>query len=128
MSVHPVDDVNQRMPGPRGHAVGFAETQSQCDAIIDGLNIAGFPHSRIAVLAGDDGIHLLKRMFAGTLWGETAEEMLKQGVIELSRGRIALVVEAKDREEALLASNIAKKKGGHGFCHFGTFIDTRLTE
>jgi hypothetical protein len=129
MSVLPsLHDEDQEMPAPRGHAIGFVDSQPACDAIIRTLLDAGFPESSIMVLSGEDGIQLLKRMMAGSLWGEEAEDVAKEGVTELSHGHFALVIEAEDRDEAVIASNVATSQGGHGFSYFGLLTDTRLTK
>ena len=128
MSVAPLQDHDQEMPEPQGHAIGFVDTQSACDSVIRDLNAAGFPNSTIAVMSGNDGIQLLTRMMDGSLWGETAEDLLKQGVIELSHGHLALTIDARDRDQALVVANVAAKHGGHGFSFFGGLTDERLTK
>jgi hypothetical protein len=128
MSVTPLRDEDQPLPEPQGHAIGFVDTKPDCDAVTQALNAAGFPDSAITVFGGEDGLHLLKRMMSGSLWGETAEDVLKQGTIELSHGHFALIVEAEDRDQAVLAANVSAQHGGHGFNHFGVFADERLTK
>lgn len=128
MSVKPLRDDHQQMPAPSGHAIGFVNTQAQCDAVTDALVDAGFPESSITVLGGDDGVHLLKRMMSGSLWGETAEDVAKQGAHELDHGHFVVVIETEDRDEAVIAANVATTKGGHGFNHFGILADERLTK
>ena len=66
-------------------------------------------------------------MMAGSLWGEAAEDLMKQGVIELTHGHFALTVEARDRNEALAIADASAKHGGHGFSYFGELTDERLT-
>lgn len=128
MKVTPIIDQNQESPEPQGHAIGFANSQIECDTIIQELNDAGFANSTIQVLSGENGIQLLKRMMSGSLWGEADEDTLKQGVIELSRGHFALSVESRDRDQALVLAKLAAKHGGHGFTHFGVLTDERLTK
>jgi len=127
MSVTPLKDYGQKMPAAQGYAIGFADTYAACEAINHSLNAAGFPDSAIMVLEGEDGTHLLKRMLGEELWGETSEIVLKQGLIELSHGHLVLIVAAKDRDEALLAANLAAEHGGHTFSHFGVLVDEQLT-
>ena len=128
MSSIPLDDHDQEMPAPAGHAIGFVNSKSKCDEIVQALNDAGFADSAITVLAGDDGIHLLKRMMGGSLWGETAEEVMKQGVIELTHDHFVVIVETEDRSEAVIAAGVATTHGGHNFNHFGLLTDERLTK
>jgi hypothetical protein len=127
MSLSPLVDEDQEMPEPQGHAIGFVDSQTDCDAVILELNAAGFSDSTITVLNGDNGIRLLTRMMSGSLWGEAAEDLMKQGVIELTHGHFALTIEARDREEALAVANASSKHGGHGFSYFGKMTDERLT-
>ena len=127
MSLLPTLDRDQEMPELQGHAIGFVDTQTDCDAVILELNAAGFSDSSIAVLNGDSGIRLLSRMMSGSLWGEAAEDLMKQGVIELTHGHFALTIKARDRDEGLAVANAAAKHGGHGFSYFGELTDERLT-
>jgi len=127
MSVQPRVDHDQEMPAPQGRTIGFVETQAECDAVTHALNVAGFPDSALMVLHGEDGIHLFQRMMSGSLWGEETEDCLKQGMKEMSNGHYTLVIDTEDRDEALVAANIAAKHGGHGFSHFGMLADERLT-
>ena len=127
MSLAPLLDHNQEMPELQGHTIGFVDTQTDCDAVIQELNSAGFSDSTMIVLNGDNGIRLLTRMMSGSLWGETAEDLLKQGVLELSHGHFALTIEARDRDQALAVANTSAKHGGHGFSYFGELTDERLT-
>ncbi len=127
MSLLPLLDQNQEMPELQGHTIGFIDTRTDCDAAILELNSAGFSDSTMSVLNGDHGIRLLTRMMSGSLWGETAEDLLKQGVIELSHGHFALIIEARDRDQALAVAAAAAKHSGHGFSYFGELTDERLT-
>ena len=127
MAVTPLRDDGQILPAPQGHAIGFVDTQSDCNAVIHALTSAGYPESSITTLCGDDGIQLMKRMMGSSLWGETAEEVMKQGVIEISHGHFALIVETKDRDAAMDVANVSLPHGAHGFHHFGVLADERLT-
>ena len=127
MTVAPLIDHGQEMPEPQGHAIGFVNSQIECDAAIQELNNGGFPDSTIQVLRGVDGVHLLQRMMSGSLWGEADEDVLTQGIVELSHGHFALSIDSRDRAQALEIANLAAKHGGHGFTHFGLLTDERLT-
>ena len=115
------------MPQPQGHAIGFVDTRRECHAIVGAWNSAGVPDAVITVLWGDDGLHLLKRMMSDSLWGEAAEDVLTQGIIELSHGHFVIAVETKDRAQAMVVANLSVKHGGHCFNHFGCLTDERLT-
>lgn len=127
MTVQPLRDEEQDLPAPQGHAIGFADSQADCNAITAALNAAGFPDDNITVLSGEDGIHLFQRIMGGSLWGEAAESMMRDGTIELNRGHFALMIETEDRDTAVTAANIASHHGGHNFNHFGLLTDERLT-
>ena len=121
-------DDNQDMPAPEGHAVGFVNTTEQRDEIFNALTDAGFADASINVLSGEDGVNLWKKMMGGSLWGESAQMTLREGQQELEDGHFVLIIETKDRNEAITAANIATRFGGHGFNHFGVLVDERLTK
>lgn len=127
MTVIPLRDLHQEMPSVQGCTMGFVDSATDCDEAIRALNVAGIPDSMIMVLTGDDGILLLGRMMGSSLWGEAAEDFLKQGEAEMRLGHFTLIVESQDRDEAIVAANIVTKHGGHGFSHFGLLTDERLT-
>ena len=127
MLVTPLLPQTENLPKPQGHAIGIADSQTECDAVIQELNSHGFSNSAIAILGGDDSTDLLKRMMEGLSWGETAEEFLKEGTIELSRGHCVLMVESRDRDQAMIVATISAKHGGRGFNYFGELIDEKLT-
>lgn len=128
MLVAPLNDVDQEMPEPKGHTIGFIRSQQQCDGVVEDLIIAGIPGSAIVVLSGDSGTRLFTRMMKGSLWGEAAENLLKEGVIALSHGDFVLIVEADDRDQALLIAKVAEQHDGRGFSYFGELTDERLTK
>ena len=127
MTVAPLIDHGQEMPDPQGHAIGFVDSQIECDAAIQELNNAGFSDSTIQVLRGLDGVHLLQRMMSDSLWGETDEDVLTQGILELRHGHFVLSINSRDRAQAMEIANLVAKHGGHGFSHFGMMSDERLT-
>jgi hypothetical protein len=128
MRVQPLEDHDQAMPAPAGHAIGFVDSEAACDQVLQALVAAGFPESTIRVLSGEDGVHLLKRSMGGSLWGEAAEAALAEGVLQLNHGHFVLFIDTRDRNQAMTAANIAKEHGGHGFSHFGLLMDERLTK
>jgi len=128
MTVQPLEDHDQAMPAPAGHAIGFVDTKPACDEVVRALVAAGFSESSMTVLSGEEGVHLLKRAMGGSLWGETAEAVLDEGVVELNQGHFVLFMETPSRNRAVTAANVATAHGGHGFSHFGIFTDERLTK
>lgn len=127
MSVAPLHDHEPTVPQLADHVIGFVDTQAGCDAVVSALNQSGVAEDRIIVLHGPDGREFLHKLMEGSLWGEEAEAVIKEGEVELKEGHFALCVDAKEREEGLRIALIAKTHGGHGFNHFGRLTDERLT-
>lgn len=126
MTIQPLRDDQQTLPPPQGSAIGFVDSETQCDDVVHALNEAGVPDSHITVLKGTDGISLFHRMMRTASWGEEVEKTYEQGVMEMDHGHYAMIVETKDRDEAITIADVAQKHGGHGFAHFGLLIDTKL--
>lgn len=118
----------KQMESPQGHAMGFADTASQCENAVQALNAAGFPESSISVLKGEEGAERLRVMMQGSLWGESAEAFQRQGLNELEHGHCLLVVDVEDVEHANRVAQAATKVGAHSFYHFGLLEDVQLTK
>lgn len=116
------------MESPQGHVIGFVESTSDCVNIVNALKAVGFQESTITVLNGPEGTKRLKEMMKGSLWGEAAEEMQRQGLNELEHGHSVLIVDAEDVEMASVAAQTAVQAGGYSFYHFGLLEDVRLTK
>lgn len=127
MSTVPSLNEDRELESPRGHTIGFIDSVAQCDALTTALNQAGIPNSAISVWRDDEGLRLLERMLTGSLWGESAEEFLKQGTLELQSGNAVVCTAVRDAAEADVVAAISSQHGGRSVCHFGLFIDTRLT-
>ncbi|WP_397570696.1 hypothetical protein [Schlesneria sp. T3-172] len=127
MLVAPLKDLDQEMPDPKGHTIGFLSSEDVCDVVVEELIMAGISGSGILVLSGPTGTELFTRMMKGSLWGEAVEKMLKDGVLALEHGDVILVVAVEDREQALLVAKVAEEHGGRGFNYFGEWTDERLT-
>ena len=115
------------IPSPVGHVIGFANTQNECDRIAETLTSRGIDRDRISILGGSAGSEDFRRMMQGFMWGEEAEQFLKEGNVEFANGHFVLCVKALEREEGLQIANSAQSQGGHGFRHFGLLADERLT-
>jgi hypothetical protein len=102
----------------RGCAIGFVDTEAHCDAVVSVLLAAGFSRSLITVLNGSDGIGIFQDILNKVAWTSTVEEILKQSVSEMNLGHRTVIVETPDRNEAVVAVNVAVRNGGHGFRHF----------
>jgi hypothetical protein len=118
---------DQELESPRGHTIGFIDSSGECDALTSTLNQAGFPNSAISIWRGDEGVRLLEQMLTGSLWGEVAEVTLKQGRLELQNGHAVVCIAVHDAAEAEMVAAISLRHGGRNVCHFGFFVDTRLT-
>jgi len=120
--------IRQQMPdAPKGHVIGFVDSKAQCDNIIATLGASHVDPARIHVLHGEAGRKAFDEMMEGFQWGEEAERILKEGELELEAGHFVLCIEAKERGEGLRIAVIAQQHGGHGFGHFGTVVDERIT-
>lgn len=128
MSLLPLHDRGYAMPQPQGHLIGFAADYSSCVEVCQELSAVGFSDSDVTILHGDDGIHLFLRLMGDGMWGELAQEFLRQGLVELDRGHCVLMIDVTDREQALLAADVAIPMGGYGFTYFGHLVDEQLTQ
>ena len=127
MSISPESVETQESPKAPGHTLGFVDTPTERETMTRALNQAGFPDEKITTFHGADGVHLLTQMMEGSLWGESAEEALKQGTEELRVGHSVVCVQVHGAEEAATVADISTQHGGHSIYHFGTLVDTRLT-
>jgi hypothetical protein len=115
------------LPNVQGHTIGFVDSWSACQAITDRLNEGGIDSDRVVAFQGNEGIAAWDRLLEGSRWGESVDDVLKEGLSELRLGHCVLLVEVGDDKEAALVASISTQHGGHGIHHFGLLIDTRLT-
>lgn len=115
------------VPAPMGHVVGFVDTAKACQGIIQSLIRSGVSLQRILMVSGDDRREFLNRFLVGYQWGEEVQKMISEGARERQEGHVILCVDADDRDEGMRIAQIASAQGGHGFVHFGEFVDERLT-
>jgi hypothetical protein len=116
-----------RTTSPEGHTIGFVNTAAECAAMTQALNQAGVSDGCIHVWQGKEGLESLQGMLDGSLWGESAEEVLKQGTDELNGGHFVACIEIQSAREAATVAEISTQYGCHGIYHFGKLVDTRLT-
>ena len=128
MSSEHSPDAKPELGTLQGHMIGFVDSEVECRAVAQALNMAGVSDSQFLSSDGVEGLRLLNQMLGGSLWGETAEHVLKQGEIELSHGHFVLIVDSETREDAARLANIAMSVGGHGFNYFGLLADEQLTK
>lgn len=117
----------QELPKLQGHTIGFVDTRAECEAMTQALNKAGFSNAAITVLRGEEEVHLLESLMGGSSWGESAEEVLKQGTIELRSDHSVVCIEVQNADEAATVAEVSTQCGVHGIYHFGILVDTRLT-
>ena len=117
----------QELPKLQGHTLGFVDTHAQCEAMTQTLNRAGFSEAKITVLHGEEEVHLLETLMDGSSWGESAEEVLKQGTLELRSGHFVVCVEVRNTDEAATVAAVSTQCGVRSIYHFGILVDTRLT-
>lgn len=118
MSTLPLESRRQTI-SQANHLIGFAETHGECIAICSALAENGIHDSRIRLLCGDSGIHLLIRMMCRSSWRDVADDVLRQGLIELDAGHWVLIIDVIDRHQAQTCTEIAAPIGGYGFTHLG---------
>lgn len=76
---------------------------------------------------GEEGLPLLESLLDTSLWGESAEAVLKQGRTELRDGHSVVCVRVVDADEAARVATVSLRHGGYSTYHFGVLVDTRLT-
>lgn len=118
----------QEMPKLQGHTIGFADTRVDCEAMTQALNKAGFSDAVITILHGAEEVPLLESLMDGSSWGESAEEVLKQGTLELRSGHSVVCIEVQNAHEAATVAAVSTQCGVHSIYHFGILVDTRLTK
>ena len=122
-----LSDDAQALSALQGHTVLFVDADAACDAVMRALTTAGFPDAKLQMLRGAGGLHLLERIAQTSSWGESAEDILKQGTVELHAGHSMVLVEVKNAREGDTVATLCTPHGAHGIYHFGSLVDTRLT-
>ncbi len=115
------------MPLPAGRTIGFVDGKAQCDAVTKALAAAGFAESSVFVMHGLDGIKMLERSEKDFFFGDAESDLIEFGIKELENGHFALGIDVSDRDQAMRATTIATRNGGHRFSYFGTWVNERLT-
>lgn len=128
MSTVAQQDEVQELPKLQGHTIGFVDTHAECEAMTASLNEAGFADDAITVFHGEEDVPLLERLMGGSSWGESAEEVLKQGTLELHSDHYVVCIGVKNAEEADTVATISTQCGVRSIYYFGNLVDTRLTK
>lgn len=91
------------------------------------LNKAGFADAAITVFHGENEVHMLESLMDRSSRGESAEEVLKQGTLELHSDHYVVCLEVTDAEAADTVAAVSTQCGVRSIYHFGVLVDTRLT-
>lgn len=127
MSLEPLRDEGQILPHLRGMLIGVLNTRQELDAAVAAINAAGIPNSEMIVLHGEDGLNLVERFQSGSAYfSDGPEKLFSRDKSVLAEGKYVLGISVKGGEQARELAALAKQHGGHGFAHFGMFMDTLL--
>jgi hypothetical protein len=126
--IHPIEDRGQQLPVPEKKTIGFVDTETQLNAIVQALDEAGYPESSITSLYGRDGLDLLERLRDVAFFGDWERAVVDKGIVELEEGHYSFAVAVKDRDEALRVADIAGSHGGHSINYFGKWVNEQLTK
>lgn len=124
MSDWPTENSEQDPLKPRGHVMGFVDTEAE---LVAALEQSMIEQERVSLFHGELGVENFEQMMDGSQWGESAEKFLAQGRLELADGHFLLSVKVHDDEDAARVAELLKHSGIHSLFHFGTLVDTQLT-
>ena len=127
MSLQPLKDEGQTLDKLDGRLIGVLDTRAQVDAAISALHSAGIPDSDLILLKGQDGINLIQR-FEKAQWffSDLPDELVSRDKSVLAEGRYVLGIKVPNGRRAREIAALMKEHGGHGFMHFGMFVDTQF--
>jgi hypothetical protein len=126
--IEPTGDHHHKLPVPESRVIGFVDSNEGLLAIVEGLNAAGIPNSKIRSLHGPEGIQMLEGLRKILFFGDFERAVADFGIQELENGHYSVSVAVKDRDEALRITNIAEANGGHSFTYFGKWVNEQLTK
>jgi hypothetical protein len=126
--IEPISDRGQDLPVPEGKTIGFVDTEAELQALVQALNKAGYPESKIRVLHGHDGVDLLERLRDVAFFGDWERAVAEKGIHELKHGHYSFAVAVRDRDEALRVADVVEPYGGHSVTYFGKWINEQLTK
>jgi hypothetical protein len=127
MSLEPLKDEGQELPQFRGLLIGVLDSREDVDATVAAINKAGVPDSEMLLLHGQDGVHLVERFHHGAhFFGDCPDQLFRRDTSVLADGKYVLGIKVKEGDQARKLAAIAKEHGGHGFAHFGMFVDTQF--
>jgi hypothetical protein len=127
MILEPLEDEGQILPQLRGMLIGVLDARQELDAAVAAINAAGIPISEMVVLHGEDGLNLIERFQSGSSYfSDGPEKLFRRDKSVLAEGKYILGISVKSSEQARELAALAKQHGGHGFAHFGMFVDILL--
>jgi len=127
MSLQPLKDEGQTLGKLDGLLIGVLDTRAQIDAAVSAVHGAGIPDSDLILLHGQDGINLIQRS-TKVYWffGDLPAELVRRDKSVLAEGRYVLGIKVPNGRRAREIAALMKEHGGHGFMHFGMFVDTQF--
>jgi hypothetical protein len=127
MSLQPLKDEGQTLGKLDGLLIGVLDTRAQIDAAVSALHGAGIPDSDLILLHGQNGINLIQRSTKGHWYlSDLPAELIDRDKSVLAEGRYVLGIKVPNGSRAREISALMKEHGGHGFMHFGMFVDTQF--
>jgi len=127
MTIEPLKDENQLLPQLRGMVIGVLDTRQDVDAAVSAIKAAGIADSEMILLHGEDGINLIERFQSrSSYFSDCPEQLFRRDKSVLAEGKYALAINVDGGEQARKLAALAKQHGGHGFVHFGMFVDTQI--
>ena len=127
MSLQPLNDEGQTLGKLDGRLIGVLNTRRQVDAAVSALHGAGIPDSDLILLHGQDGINLIQR-FKKEHWffSDVPASIFARDTSVLAEGKYVLGIKVPNGRRAREIAALMKEDGGHGFMHFGMFVDTQF--
>jgi hypothetical protein len=127
MTARPLRDSDQEAPPPQGHVIGFVDTRPEYEMVVKTLRDAGYPDSKITVLHGEEGIHILEPDEDAFEFGEAESRMMHNSMIQLRQGHYRIEIAVADREEALRVARLITPQGAHTVGYYGSIVSELLT-
>jgi hypothetical protein len=127
MTAKPLRESGHEVPPPQGHVIGFVDTRAEYEAVTKVLRDAGYPDSKLTVLQGDEGIHILEPDEDAFEFGEAESRMMHNSMIQLREGHYRLEIAVANREEALRVTRLITPHGAHTVGYYGSVVSELLT-
>src|SRR5262249_16040891 len=127
MSLPPLKDEGQTLGKLDGLLIGVLNARAPVDAAVSALQGAGIRDSDLILFHGEDGINLIQRLEKGhCFFSDLPGELVSRDKSVLAEGRYVLGIKVPNGQRAREIAALMKEHGGHGFMHFGMFVDTKF--